>query len=232
MPFLKRQLFVWMQLSVVVLSLLWVDASYGAAIYINSETAYGDAIFDFTPGGVATFEHFVDAEADTPLGVLPVGFLFYGTSGPIDSWSLDGDNLEFAYQGGGHLFVELYFTLPDDSTHTMLFDGPLGPMSGSASGPYGQIDQSPPIPVKLDRASAKLFGMKRHATFELTWLLVDDMIDPGEPWRPGRTFGDFTLYADDRKSGGSQDLTVPEPALLALLPLGLALAVRRTRRCD
>jgi hypothetical protein len=218
------------RLLVLVISLLGVSPTYGAAIYINSQTNYGDAVFDFAPGGVASFEHFVDVEATTPLGLLPVSFGFFGTSGPLESWSLNGDDLEFSYGAGGHLFFELDFTLPGGDSHRMVFDGPLGPISGSASGIYGQIDQSPLIPVRLDAASAKLFGMKRHATFELTWLLVDDMFDPGEPWRPGRTFGDFTLYADDRGSGhGSQDVSVPEPVLLTLLPLGLALAVRRGR---
>jgi hypothetical protein len=223
-------------LPVLAISLLWADASRAASIHIDSQTEYGDAVFDFTAGGVASFVHGVNVEADTPLGVLPLEFLFYGESGPLESWSADGDDLEFSYEAGGHLFFELGFTLPDGEIHEMVFDGPLGAFSGSAGGPFGQIDQSLSIDVKLDRRSAKLFGMKRHATFELTWLLMDDMDDPGEPWRPGRTYGDFTLYSDNRHveratTRNTRQLTaVPEPALLTLLPVGLAFALRRRRR--
>jgi hypothetical protein len=128
---------------------------------------------------------------------------------------------DYTYGPGGAAFLSFEFDLPDGTTHTMTLRGAFPELQIEAYDTGGEFAPFS-IETSIDKDSAKLFGWRAHGVrFNFDWYLMDfNRDDFDEPARFGRSYGDLSITGTD----------VPEPALMALLPLGVGLAFRRRRR--
>jgi hypothetical protein len=210
---------------------LLASPAAASSIFIDSQTSYGDIDFDLLLGGVATFdtEGIEDGlTMQTKYGELPwTRLTFLGSTGPLESVERNRVGADPAqwfdrmtYAAGGAIHIEVAFLSPGGSARLMTLDGVLPRVSA-----YGEIMSGDatiaPFAVTIDKKSAKFFGWDPDSVvFGFADPYVDfNESDINETSREGRFYGIYEVSGRD---------VVPEPALLALLPLGLAgLVVRR-----
>jgi hypothetical protein len=131
--------------------------------------------------------------------------------------ALQPDGLDYYFVGGGVMALTFNIALPDGTYHE-------GDFSAILLAPIIHTHRDGGEAVleftngRFDPSTAALFGIRPDRLRAEFDMFVDfNYPDFDAPFRSGRTFGQ--LY-----------VTVPEPALLALVPMGLTLALARRRR--
>ena len=134
--------------------------------------------------------------------------------------------------GKGTFALEVLMNLLDGTQHTMKIRGTTGRMRVNVQdddgSPTGEFSVRVPH-ARVDRATAALFGMKRHVSGEMPYYV--DVFDLPDNEREVALFGtihfDYEPAPHQRRALAAT--AVPEPALVGLLGLGLAAVVRRRR---
>jgi hypothetical protein len=197
-------------------------------VWLSAEQDYGNLFFSNTPGTTAFNEWYIGERPNTLLhsdeteyDVLNGGILW--ESGPFKR-SFGGtspiccDEIVSIYNRGGALNLDFEIALPGGGTHLGLFSATLGEVVIHGHTDGGYLDLVPLHDGRIDPVSAELLGLPsdHHLAGDLDIYLDFNEHDYGQVDRIARTFG----YVD---------IAVPEPSLLALLPLGLGLALSRRR---
>ena len=197
---------------------------------LGASVTFDWSLYNVSDQGLSGLPGVADHTPITMSGIANLGPLL-----SLDAeWNPDGSIGDADYLfGKGKFELELLFNLLDGTPHTMTIRGATGPVFVSV-----QDDGSYPtssevimdlVNAKVDPQSAALFGMKRQISGHTYYYT--DTYDLDSPDRELALFGYlFFDYTPATHSAKSADLTaVPEPAVMSLMSLAIAAAIRRRR---
>jgi hypothetical protein len=195
-------------------------APLAADIYVD--LLYGRLFIDARPGGVATGINDLGPQRFANIGGFPTleGLLTFTTGEfirtEVNGFNGQGQGYDYRFGRGGTMSAWFVLGLPDGSTHQGTFDAVLGETVITADDDSGDF----PAPIhrgRFDRATAVLLGMPAtHLGGRFGFALDFNDNDFGSDVRVAASYDIINIEA-------------PEPALLALLPIGLGLALARRR---
>ena len=196
---------------------LWAEQDYGNLLFSNSPGT--KAFNEWELGGEHPLTMFRGDPNDYPIAT---GAILW-ESGLFKRSLLENnppccEYIKSIYDRGGALNVAFDLELPGGGIHSGTFSATLGQVVIHGSHDSGRLDKVRMHDGRIDPISAGLLGMPsfRHLGGDLEIFLDFNENDFGQVDRVARTFG----YVN---------IAVPEPSLLALLPLGLGLALARRR---
>jgi hypothetical protein len=244
-PYLREAWMVRLR-QISILTLLWCTLPFAAnrpladEFEIWHQTSYIYMHLPGTLGQSTGLDWWFDSAGDDlqAFGLPVVGdpdhVIYRGTAqtGPLLSldakWDADGSigYAEYLF-GEGTFALELAFDLLDGTPHTMNIRGTLGPTSVRADDYSSNEIILSFLHAKIDPKSAALFGVKRQISGSTYYYT--DVYDMGSRDRELALFG-YDYFDYSVKNQKSADLTaVPEPGMLSLIGVGVAVAIRRRR---